>query len=363
MKDSNHQDAKFIHNPAVVGALAHEATAYGLIFTDLDCRIIYWNKGAAAIFGYSQDEVLGKDISLIFTPEDIAIHVDRKEIQRAAEVGVADDERWHRTKDGSRFWASGVMTSLKDPSGNLIGYSKILRDQTSRKRTVDRMRAHLNDLSHFAHSASHDLSEPLRTLSLYLEVLDGKCRGKLGRDVDQSFDVTAKAVHRLRELLDSLLLYVHTDGHDTVHSVMDTSAVFDMAVSNLRALIDENGAFVTRSSLPIISAVPGQVLQVFQNLIANAIKFRSGAAPRIAADVTGDINEWVFSLNDNGQGIPADKQERIFDPFARLHRQDEVPGSGLGLSICKRIIEAHRGRIWVESSPGAGTTVYFTLPR
>jgi len=345
----------------MLGLFVEKVTEYALILIDTDHRILHWNAGARLILGYDPDEIIGKNISIIFTPEDRQLDVAGKEITRSRQNGWADDERWHIRRNGKRFWANGVMSCLRSADGTVIGYSKIFRDQTQRKETEDRLKTVVASLTQFTHSAAHDLGEPMRTLSCYIELIEKELLGKVSPELESHLAFTRQAADRMKALLSNLLAYI-TGGQSVVVERTDTAAVFDTAVSNLRLLIEEKKAVVTRSSLPILMAVPGQLLQVFLNLISNSLKFQGADAPRVFVDAVLEKNEWVFSIRDNGVGIAPQDQAKVFEAFKRLHPQDEIPGSGLGLSICKRIVESHHGRIWIESVEGRGTTVSFTIP-
>jgi PAS domain S-box-containing protein len=340
------------------------AAGYALILISPEEKLVYWNEGAERIFGYSEAEMIGRDFSVLFTPEDIENRVPKMELGKAKLEGCADDERWHYRKNGEKFWANGVVNCLKDNTGMVIGYSKGLRDQTNRKRTEDRLKSSVSQLTQFNFMAAHDLQEPLRTVSSYLQLLKNKYDGKIGADHDEYVGLALAGARRMQALLKDLLNYVQSERRDDLESAADCSAILDTAVSNLKVLIEETGAVVTRTPLPLIEASPPQLLQVFQNLVSNGIKYRRpNTLPKIFVDVKIDADNWVFSIADNGIGIPQKDWDEVFLAFKRLHSKDEYPGTGLGLFICKKIIEAHGGRIWIESEVGKGTTFYIALPR
>jgi PAS domain S-box-containing protein len=357
----NTSDTSFPHCERLLHLLVKGATEYALILIDPTRRIVYWNEGARRIFGYQESEIIGKHIFTLFTEQDVKHDIAEKEITLAAKQGWAENERWHRRKDGTIFWANGVVTCLKDQNGAIIGYSKVLRDQTLRKETEDRLKSLVADLTQFTYGAAHDLREPLRTLSCYLQLLDRECRAQLSPDVYSHLEFAKKATVRLNALLENLLAYAHASNDIQVFEKTDSSAVFDMAVSNLKTLIDETGASISRGNLPVVNAIPGQLVQVFQNLLSNSIKYRGDKPPRIEVDAKQTGNMWKFCIADNGQGLPTEHKQEVFDAFKRLHENDEIPGSGLGLSICRKIVERHRGKIWIESSGNQGTTLCFTL--
>lgn len=343
--------------------LARGATEYGMLLISLEERILYWNEGATRLFGYDESEALGKPFSLIFTPEDRELGVSSKELAKAHAQGWSEDERWHRHKSGARFWGSGVVTALYDEQGRHHGYSKMLRNMTLRKETEDKLKSDLSELVHFTHSLSHDLQEPLRTVRIYL----GLIRRKLGsvgteKNVDELMGIAEQGAARMQTLLTDLLSYVQVDRRNYAFERADASALCDMAISNLRVLIDENDALVTRTSLPVVRAYPSLLTQVFQNLISNAIRYRKpGVRPLVLVEAVSENDDWIFSVKDNGIGISPEAQKKAFVAFERLDAGADRPGTGLGLFLCKRVIERHGGRIWIESVAGQGTTFKFTL--
>jgi two-component system, chemotaxis family, sensor kinase Cph1 len=213
---------------------------------------------------------------------------------------------------------------------------------------------------YFVWAISHDLKEPLRTI---LCCADRLSQGSgVSTDTDRLLKFVSEAAKRMQKLIDDALLFALVDGAEKGKSRVDLGEVLQFVLSNLREAIGQAGAVVTSDALPAISANFGALAQVFQNLIANAIKYRSGQEPRIHVGCTRSGADWIISVADNGIGIKEQYREQIFTPLKRLHGKDQYPGSGLGLAICRHIIESHRGHIWVESVPGAGSTFYFTLP-
>jgi light-regulated signal transduction histidine kinase (bacteriophytochrome) len=217
------------------------------------------------------------------------------------------------------------------------------------------------DVPFFVWAISHDLKEPLRTILGCADLLS-EGRGISGDDADRLLKFVSEAAKRMQKLIDDALSFALVDGAEKGKSRVDLGEALQFALSNLREAVGQAGAVVTSDALPTISANFGALAQVFQNLIANAIKFRSEREPRIHVGCTRSGAEWIIAVADNGIGIKAQYREQIFAPLKRLHGKGQYPGSGLGLAICSRIIESHGGRIWVESIPGAGSTFYFTFP-
>lgn len=218
------------------------------------------------------------------------------------------------------------------------------------------------ELQQFAYIASHDLQEPLRMIASYLQLIEKRYKGKLDKDADEFIEFAVAGASRLQEMIIGLLAYSRVETKGEVPGEVDSADVVSNAVDNLRLAIEESGTVVTFDSLPVIRADAKQLLQVFQNLISNAIKFRGSEPLRIHISAEQKDDEWVFSVKDNGIGIEPQYKDKVFDMFRRLHGR-EYPGVGIGLSLCRRIIERHKGRIWLESEYGKGTVFNFTIPR
>jgi light-regulated signal transduction histidine kinase (bacteriophytochrome) len=211
-------------------------------------------------------------------------------------------------------------------------------------------------------ACSHDLQEPLRMISSYLQLLARRYQGQLDAAADDFIGFAVDGATRMQAMLAGLLHYSRVDTQGKPFAVVNGQDVWDQAVHRLRGQNEVNGAVVTHDSLPLVRGDARQLLHLFQNLIDNALKFRTQNAPRIHVAAAPTADEWVFSVRDNGMGIEPQHVEGIFAIFQRLHGQDAYPGAGMGLPICKRIIARHGGRIWVESKPGKGSRFYFTLP-
>ena len=220
------------------------------------------------------------------------------------------------------------------------------------------------DLEEFAYVASHDLQEPLRMVVSYLQLLERRYKGKLDSDADEFIGFAVDGAKRMQALINDLLAYSRV-GRAAGHTGrVDTTDVVERAVEDLRRAIDDSGAVVTHDSLPAVWGDASQIRQLFQNLIANAIKFHGPERPAIhvSGDAAVGSADAEFGVADNGIGIEPEYQERIFKLFQRLHGRGTYPGTGIGLAVCKKIVERHGGRIWVQSSPGQGATFRFTLP-
>jgi len=251
-----------------------------------------------------------------------------------------------------------------------VGILGVSRDITERKRVeVERERL-LSDLERsnaelqqFARVASHDLQEPLRMVASYTQLLEKRYKGNLDADADEFIAYAVDGALRMQNMIESLLNYSRVGSHGKPFEPTESESAFEKAMVNLKLAIDESGAGVTHDPLPRVMADEAQLIQLFQNLLGNAIKFYVKEQPRIHVSAKQDKNEYLFSVSDNGIGMNPEYFDRIFVIFQRLHGREEYPGTGMGLSICKRIVERHGGRIWVESQPGEGSTFYFTIPK
>lgn len=218
------------------------------------------------------------------------------------------------------------------------------------------------ELQHFASIASHDLQEPLRMVSSYLQLIGSRYKGRLDRDADEFIGYAVDGALRMKAMIEGLLAYARVQTRAEPLQPIDTAEAFDEALHNLRLSIEESGAAVTRDALPLVNADRTQLVQLFQNLIANALKFRGEAPPRVHVSAEQHGDEWLFAVRDNGIGFDAEHADRLFRMFQRLHGK-EYPGSGIGLALCRRIVERHGGRIWAAPGQGGGSTFSFTLPR
>ncbi|HSU76073.1 MAG TPA: PAS domain S-box protein [Burkholderiales bacterium] len=305
--------------------------------------------------------------------EDWARH--RTQLERREPFREFEMERANPA--GGTRWVSVTGEPVYDENGKFRGYRGVGSDVTERKRAeAELRRAHDElakkaeelersnaELEQFAYVASHDLQEPLRMVSSYTQLLARRYQDQLPAEAQEFMHFTVDGAARMKQLIEDLLAYsrVGTKGKELVPVSLE--APLKRALTNLRTAIEESGATVSADALPTVDADEVQLAQVFQNLIGNALKFRGKAAPRIHVGAAEQAGEWQISIADNGIGIEPQYFERIFMLFQRLHAMGEYPGTGIGLAICKKVAERHGGRIWVSSTPGAGSTFHFTLPK
>jgi PAS domain S-box-containing protein len=270
---------------------------------------------------------------------------------------------------GTKRWLDTRAAPLRDDQGAIVGVLGITRDVTERVRAREELAQRAQELARsnaelerFAYVASHDLQEPLRMVTSFTQLLAKRYEGKLGPDADEYIGFAVEGAVRMRQLIEDLLSYSRVNTTPRTFGRVSAAMSLARAMANLRTAIEESGGTVTSDDLPELVADGQQLAMVFQNLIANAIKFRSAEPPRVHVSAARRPDHWEFRVRDNGIGIDSRHCERIFTMFQRLHPRTEYPGNGIGLAICKRIVEGHGGRIWVESVVGTGSEFCFTVP-
>jgi light-regulated signal transduction histidine kinase (bacteriophytochrome) len=237
-----------------------------------------------------------------------------------------------------------------------------MRGEAAITKHADELARSNADLQQFAYVASHDLQEPLRMITSYLQLLDRRYQGKLDKEADEFIGFAVDGAKRMQQFIGDLLDYSRVDARGKEFEPVPWESVFDEAVANLEVAIKESGAVITREALPTLVGDRVQLVQLLQNLIGNAIKFRAEDTPRIHVSAERLDGEWRFSVADNGIGIAAEDHARAFQMFERISADKSKPGTGVGLAICNKIVERHGGHIWVESQLGVGSTFYFTMP-
>ncbi len=350
---------------------------------------LYISPQIEALLGFSQKEWL-EDPILWYTqlhPEDR----ERWHVEFARTCATGErfrSEYRFLARDGRVVWVHGEAQMVRDEAGRPLFLQGMAYDISERKRAEEALQA-VNtelesrvrertaqleeanaelarsnaELEQFAYVASHDLQEPLRMVSSFTQLLAKRYQGKLGDDADDFIGYVVDGAARMQQLINDLLAYSRVGRTDKGLASTDCMAVLTAVRANLRRIIEENGVEVIVAPLPSLWTEESQLLQLFQNLIGNAIKFRKkDEPPRVQVGASRQGEEWLFWVRDNGIGIEQQYSERIFHVFQRLHNRKEYPGTGIGLAVCKKVVERHGGRIWVESELGKGSTFYFTLP-
>lgn len=349
-----------------------------IISTDLTGIIQTINRTTEQWLGYSAGEVVGK-IKLDFFHDleelkTVAVTI-AKELGEQIEVGfevlvaearkgiVSENEWSYIRQDGSRFSVLLSVTPLLNSYGNITGFLAIGTDISDRKKAEEDLRRSNKELEQFAYVASHDLQEPLRTMTSYAQLLAKRYQNRLDDKADKYINYIVDGASRMQQLINDLLTYSRVGKQHIEFEPTDCNLVLQRTLANLEIAISETGAIITSETLPTVMADGRQLLQLFQNLIANGIKFCREHTPAVRIFAVRQDTEWLFGVRDNGIGIEPEYAQRIFVIFQRLHSRQEYSGTGIGLALCQRIVEGHGGRIWVESQLGKGATFYFTIPR
>ena len=348
----------------------------GMVAHRPDTSILLSNAMASQLLGLSPDQMLGKtaiDPAWHFVHEDgtpvpldeypVNLALAENQPVRNLVLGIIHPAR------GFPTWVQCDAYRVQDWEGNLQQVIVTFFDITERRvaeeqllKTLDELKRSNTELEQFAYVASHDLQEPLRAVAGMVQLLQQRYKGQLDGRADEYIGLAVEGATRMQTLINDLLAYSRVERRGSPIKSTDANAALQSALRNLGAAIFESGAVVTNGSLPTLEADATQLTQLFQNLIGNAIKFRGQDPPNIHVEARDLGNAWQFSVSDNGIGIEPQYYERIFLVFQRLHTRRDYPGTGIGLSICKKIVERHGGRIWIESTPGQGTIFHFTIP-
>jgi PAS domain S-box-containing protein len=348
---------------AAIVQSSHDA----IISKDKNGIIISWNPAAEELYGYTAEQAIGRHISLIFPPER-GSELEDLMARLGGFEGTQRVETERLTGNGERIEVEVRISPIRNSRGELLGASSTAHDIGERKR-IEREFARWRDdlaksnaeLERFAYVASHDLQEPLRMVASFVQLLAQRYKGKLDSDADEFIAYAADGANRMKTMIADLLKYSRAGRSDDFTAFNSEVALYH-ALANLQFAIQETGATVTCGEMPDLRGIESQIAELFQNLIGNALKFHGDQPPRIQVSARRAGSAWEFSVTDNGIGIAPEYQEKIFEMFRRLHGREKYPGTGIGLTVCRKIVLHHGGQISVESQPGKGATFRFTLP-
>ncbi len=336
-----------------------------VIVQDDVCK--FANKAMEEISGYSTEKTIDMPFSHILAPESSDLAAKMHESNTDEQKPPLTYEATIQRADGTTKEVE-ISASIIQYNGKSAGMG-IARDITERKYAEQKLKEQAQELERsnaeleqFAYVASHDLQEPLRMVASYVKLLERRYKGKLDSDADDFIYFAVDGATRMHRLINDLLTYSRVGTHGKSFEDIDSAEAMQQALNNLQTTIQESDAEVVYDSLPKVYADSSQLVQLFQNLISNAIKFCDKQSPKVHISSKQEDNQWVFSVQDNGIGIDLKYSDRIFVIFQRLHEKTEYSGTGIGLAICKKIVERHKGSIWIDSELGEGTTFNFTIP-
>jgi len=345
-----------------------ESMSEMLFLMDRTGHVVRVNPAVVAVLQRSEAELVGKPFAEVCGRPDIP-GTPWQLLQRAPDGKLANLDIEIRAATGATVPVSVSVALVRDKRGKITGVLAVARDITERKRAEEALAhqaaelARSNaELGQFAYVASHDLQEPLRMIASFAQLLAKRYEGRLDADADEFIGYITDGAGRMQRLISDLLSYSRIGRTGKQLAPTDCAKVMDVVRSNLRAAIREAQAEITTDPLPMLLGNETQLVQLFQNLIGNAIKFRADRPVTVHLGATRQGKEWCFTVRDNGIGFDPQYADRVFMIFQRLHARSEYPGTGIGLAICKKIVDRHGGRIWVQSAPDNGTTFFFTLP-
>ena len=348
-----------------------ESSPNALVMADSDGRIVLANAQAEKCFGYRREEMVGQVVEMLvperFRGGHLGYRHDFRAAPQARPMGAGRD-LFGRRKDGSEVPMEIGLSPVYTPEGTFVLASIV--DITERKRSElalrhaqEELKRSNEELEQFAYIISHDLQEPLRQVSGFVRLFEER-QQDLDEQSRQFMQFILEGTTRMSTLIQDLLSYSRVGARDARLQDFSCQEAMENALVNLRTAIDESHARVTHDELPVVMGNPTRLTQLFQNLIGNAIKFqREGVAPQVHVGCRPEGGRWLLWVQDNGIGIEAAHQDKVFQIFHRLHSRDKYPGTGIGLAICKKIVQQHGGRIWIHSKSGQGTTFFFTLPQ
>jgi PAS domain S-box-containing protein len=361
-----------------------EAAPDAMVVVNQRGEIVLVNVQAEKQFGYRRDELIAQKVKNIIPEgfaERLVADATRSSVEALAQQIGMGIELSGRRKDGSEFPIEIMLSPLESAEGILV--TAAIRNVSARKKSeMDNLQLELRveertkqlananrvlersnmELQQFAYVASHDLQSPLRSISGFVQLLKMEYESKLDEQAVDWIRRTIQATEQMQDLIRGVLAYSRVDSRSRPFMPTPFLDVFDDVVALLEPSIHDAGGKVTRGDLPVVIGDRSQFIQLMQNLIGNGLKYHGDKSPHVHVSAERNGSEWIFSVQDNGIGIAPKYYERVFEIFKRLHDQKEYPGTGIGLAVCRRVVNRHGGRIWVESEAGHGSVFHFTLP-
>ena len=357
-------------HPESFRLLVESVRDYGIFMLSPDGLIVSWPPAAERITGFAPGEVIGKHVSCLHPPESDGVREAARELDIAARAGRCELEGWRIRRGRGPYWAFVVTTALRDEAGTLHGFAKVIRDdtetkkrETTRNQVIDELQRSNHDLEAFASVASHDLQEPLRKILTFADRLMVRFGAQLPEGADEYVGRVTSAARRMQQLIDALLTYSRVTSRPAAFAPVALGRIVEDVLGDLESRLATSGGRVEVGPLPTVDADAMQMRQLMQNLVANALKFHRPDQPptvRISAEVDGD--RCRLTVADDGIGFDPMYGERIFGVFQRLHGRGTYEGAGIGLAVCKRIVERHGGGIVATGVPDGGARFVVTLP-
>lgn len=373
LRQAKRQLQKKIREETSFELLVASVKDYAIFMLDPHGNILSWNEGAERINGYTASEAIGRNFSIFYTLEARMRQHPQKELEIATERGRYEEEGYRVRKDGSMFWSNVVITALRDGNNQLVGFAKVTRDLSERKsaeeareRVLEQVSRVNEELQQLAYVISHELQEPIKGMTSYSGLLRARYRDLLGPDANEFLERICSDAHKTARMVDDLWNYARVSKPGRPCAVTHLGRLLNQVKDELRIVIEESGCRISNppcEDFPAVKCVREQMQFVIKELITNAIKhFRGAGSPHIEISVTREKNGWTFSFRDNGPGIDKFFAQQIFKVYQRLENRHDENGTGMGLPICKKIIEdQHQGRIDFESA-GRGANFFFWLP-
>lgn len=368
------------HSEELYHRMIEEVEDYAILMLDSHGLVRNWNKGAEKIKGYKESEIVGRHFRVFYPQDDQEVGLPEKLMGEAQRAGKATHEGWRIRKDGSSFWGSVVITALHDEAGHVIGFTKVTRDLTERKMAEDQvirnsrlLEMQNRELQQFASAAAHDMKEPLRKILFYCSSIEDEGMASFSDKQRTYLQRTSEAAQRMHRLIEDLLSFTRVAQPNNEMEEVDLNGVLTEVIAFFQDGLDKVGGSVAISPLPVIIGIRFQIWQLFVNLLSNSIKYHQTGRP-LVVEITGNevanpgLSDYSarrylqIQVKDNGIGFAPEHEERVFNMFERLHGRGAFEGSGIGLAICRRVMENHKGYIRAEGKPGEGAVFNMFFP-